>query len=134
MVSVKIAFMRFNVRSAEPFCVSSVLFTDEARFGRDGTISIHNQHQWAEENPHGVICSSRQQQFSINVLEGSVGDYLAGLYVLPHRLTDNLCRDFLLHDLPQLLEGVPLAVRARVWYMRDGSPAHFSRSVRNVLS
>jgi hypothetical protein len=46
------------------------------------------------------------------------------------------CRigNFLLHDLPELLEDVPLAVRARMWYMHDGALAHFSRSVRDVLS
>jgi hypothetical protein len=35
---------------------------------------------------------------------------------------------------PLLLEDVPLAVRARMWYMHDGAPAHFSRAVRYVLS
>jgi hypothetical protein len=34
----------------------------------------------------------------------------------------------------KLLESVQLAVRARMWYMRDGAPAHFSRAVREVLS
>jgi hypothetical protein len=58
-----------------------VLFIDEARFGRDGIISIHNQHQWAEKNPHGVIHSSDQQQFSINVWAGIVGDWLVGPHV-----------------------------------------------------
>jgi hypothetical protein len=38
------------------------------------------------------------------------------------------------HDLPKLLEDVPLAVRARMWYMHDGAPAHFSRAVRDVLN
>jgi hypothetical protein len=59
---------------------------------------------------------------------------IIGQYVLPHRLTGNHYRDILLHDLPKLLEVVPLAVRARVWYMHDGAPAHFSRVVRDVLN
>jgi hypothetical protein len=42
--------------------------------------------------------------------------------------------DFLLHDLPNLLEDAPLAVRARMWYMHEGAPAHFSRAVRDVLN
>jgi hypothetical protein len=96
-------------RSAEHFFVPLVLFTEAARFGR-GVINIHNQHQWAEENPHGSIHSRRKQQFSINVWAGIVGGYLVGPHVLPHRLVGN----HILHDLPQLLEDVPLAVRARV--------------------
>jgi hypothetical protein len=42
-------FCRCFVRFAEHFFVSSVLFTDEARFGREGIINDHNKHQWAEE-------------------------------------------------------------------------------------
>jgi hypothetical protein len=60
----------FVERSAEHFFVSLVFFTNETRFGRDGTINIHNQHQWEQENPHGVILSRHQQQFSINLRAG----------------------------------------------------------------
>jgi hypothetical protein len=41
---------------------------------RDDIINIHKQHQWAEENPHGLISSKHQQQFSINAWAGIVGD------------------------------------------------------------
>jgi hypothetical protein len=52
---------------------------------------------------------------------------------MPHRLIDNHCRDFPLHDLPQLLEAVPLAITARLQYMHDVIPIHSSRAVRDVL-
>jgi hypothetical protein len=38
------------------------------------------------------------------------------------------------HDLPKLLEDIPLAVRVRMWYMHEGAPAHFSLAVRDVLN
>jgi hypothetical protein len=41
-------------------------------------------------------------------------------------------QNFLLHDL--LLEGVPLAVKARMWYIHDGAPVHFSHAVQDVLN
>jgi hypothetical protein len=37
------------------------------------------------------------------------------------------------HDLPKLLEAVPEAVTALVWYMHDGAQGQFSRAVRGVL-
>jgi hypothetical protein len=80
-----------------------------------------------------ILCR-HQHQFSVNVWAGIVGDCLVGPYVLPHLLTSNHYRDFLLHDLPKLLEYVPMAVRARMWYMHVGSPAHFSRAVLDVLN
>jgi hypothetical protein len=43
----------FVQRSADHLLLSSVLLTDEARFGKNGFINIHHQHQWAEENPQG---------------------------------------------------------------------------------
>jgi hypothetical protein len=55
-----------------PFFVSSVLFTDEAAFTRNGIINFHNNHVWAEENPHNIVQSRHQQQFSINVWAGTL--------------------------------------------------------------
>jgi hypothetical protein len=66
--------MCFVTRSSEHFFVSSVLCSDSAHFGRDGIISIHNQHQRAEENPHCVIHFGHQQESSINVYTGIVVD------------------------------------------------------------
>jgi hypothetical protein len=58
--------------------VSSVPFTVEALFGRDGISSTDSEHQWTEKNPR------HQQQFSINVWTEIVGDYSVGWYVLSH--------------------------------------------------
>jgi hypothetical protein len=88
---------------------------------------------WAEKN-HGVIHSVHQQQFSINILAGTVGDCLVGLHVLLHQLMGNHCQNFLLHDLSKLLEDVPLALIAQMWYMHDRAVAHFSHAVRDVLN
>jgi hypothetical protein len=68
------------------------------------------------------------------VWAGIGGDCLVGPHVFPHRLAGSHYRDFLSHDLPKLLEDVPLAVRARQWAVHDGAPAHFSRALRDVLS
>jgi hypothetical protein len=68
------------------------------------------------------------------VISFDVGDCLVGLHVLPHQLTGNHYQDVLFHDLLKLLEDVPLAVRARVCYMHDGAPAHFSWPMRVVLN
>jgi hypothetical protein len=97
-----------------PFFVSSVLFTDETAFTRNGIINFHNNHVWAKENPHAVVQSRHQQQLSINVWEGIIGDVLVGPHVLPQRLKGNIYRHFLENDLPTLLEDLPLAIRAHM--------------------
>lgn len=123
----------FVQQTANPWFVSSVLFTDEATFSRS-IINFHNQHLWADENPQGIIQARHQQQFKINVWAGIVGDCLISPYDLPQHLIGNIYRDFIVNILPVLLDNVPLAIRATMWFMHDGAPAHFSRIVRDVLN
>jgi hypothetical protein len=42
-------------QTAGHFFVALVFFTDEACFRKHKIIHIHNQYQWTEKNPHGVI-------------------------------------------------------------------------------
>jgi hypothetical protein len=69
----------------------------------------------------------RQQQFSTNAWAKTVRYCLVSPHVLPQRLTGNHYRDFLLHDLPKLLEDVPL-------YFHDGATEHVSRAAREFLN
>jgi hypothetical protein len=62
-----------------------------------------------------------------------VDDSLARPQVLSRRFTGNHYPDFFLHDVPKLLEELPLAVRVRMWYLHYGAPEHFSCAVRDVL-
>ena len=40
----------------------------------------------------------------------------------------------MVNTLPVLFEEVPLAVRTRTWFQRDGAPAHFSHLARKQLT
>jgi hypothetical protein len=44
----------------------------------------------------------------------------------------NYHQDFLLHDLPKLLDYEPVEVRARMWYIHDGTLARCSHTVQDV--
>jgi len=102
----------FVQQTTIPFFVSSLLFTDEVTYGRDGITNFHNQHQRAGENPCGAVHDRPQLQVRISVWAGIVGDCLVGSHILPQFLTENVDRDFLLNGLPHVLENVALAVRA----------------------
>lgn len=113
---------------------SQILFTDEANFSRNAIQNFHNNHMWAEENPHTITETHFQHQFSVNVWAGIIGDYLIGPFFLPGRLDGRSYLHFLEEELNGLLEDVPIALRNRIWYMHDGAPAHFSVIVRNHLN
>ena len=110
-----------------------ILATDEAGFTREGIFNYHNTHVWADENPHAIQPRHFQWQFAINLWASIVDDRLIGPFELLDRLTGANCLQFLRHNLPQLLEEVPLDRRGRMWFLHDGAPAHFSRMVRRFL-
>jgi hypothetical protein len=74
---------------------------------------------------------SRRSGGAFNVWAGIVGKCRVRSLPLPHRLTDNHYRDFLLQDLPKPVEDVPLTVRARMWCMQEFAPEYFCRDVLN---
>lgn len=116
-----------------PYFDCQILFTDEACFSRTSIINFHNEHVWAEENPHGYVETHFQEQFSLNVWGGNIGDDLIGPCFLPGRLTGQSYRHFLENNLPLLLEDIPLMLRREMWFMHDGAPAHFSVLAREYL-
>ncbi|KAJ8948014.1 hypothetical protein NQ318_011903 [Aromia moschata] len=74
--------------------------------------------QWSDENPHPII-ESHQQQTSVNVWGGIVGDHLLGPFFYQE---DLLMQDFL------------IVLRQCLWYLHDGAPALFSHQIRRHLN
>ncbi|KAL1509105.1 hypothetical protein ABEB36_003899, partial [Hypothenemus hampei] len=50
---------------------------------------------------------------------GTVGDQLIGPFVLPHKLNKQHYLEFLINDLPNLLEKVGLQLRVNMWHLND---------------
>ncbi|GBN35650.1 hypothetical protein AVEN_265669-1, partial [Araneus ventricosus] len=97
----------------------------------------HNFHMWLEENPHGTRTRAAQEQFSVNVWAGMVGDHLVGPYLLPKRLTGANYLIFLQQDLPQLLDDVCVSTAMRSsmrGFQLDGALAHYSIDMRFHLN
>lgn len=117
-----------------PLFLEKVLFTDEASFNKDGIFNNRTTHVWAAENPHQVFVRGHQEQFSINVWAGIIGNHLVGPYILPNRLDSRTYLVFLRDILPELLEAIPLNVRDEMWYQHDGAPAHYGNIVRAHLN
>ncbi|KAK4322811.1 hypothetical protein Pmani_006476 [Petrolisthes manimaculis] len=107
--------------------VAEVMFSDEVKFTRNGMVNQQNTHTWTTVNPHATTTRGHQKCFSINVLAGIFGDHLIGPIILPQRLTANVYTRFLQDDLPIQLEDVSLRTRRQMWFMQDGSSAHFAR-------
>lgn len=120
---------------ARPNFLRSVLVSDEKGFAREGTFNAHNNHFYAEENPHIPFVRGYQTKFSVNVWCGILGDSLLGPYILPPRLNAHHYLVFLQEVLPELLEEAdpPVDLLFGHWFQHDGCPAHYGREVRAHL-
>lgn len=121
-------------KSVDRNFLKRILVTDESCFTRNGVVNFRNTHIWAEENPHEVAVTHFQHTFSFNVWCGILADNVIGPCFLPPRLNGEEYLNFLQTNLQELLEDVPLQYRAGMWFMHDGSPVHFSRSVTRYLN
>lgn len=114
--------------------IPSILFTDESTFTRNGINNTRNSHVWADENQHTTVERNFQRRFSVNVWCGIIDDQLIGPVVLDNRLNGVRYLDFLQNALPEYLEDIPLATRARMYFQQDGAPAHYVRPVTQYLN
>lgn len=110
-----------------------ILWTDESRFVSNGKPNRRNEHYWATENPHVVNEIQNQGHFGINVWCGMIGRHLVGPFFYEDILDGRRYLRFLQEDLPDLLEDVPLQLRASIWLQHDGAPPHRARDVKQYL-
>jgi hypothetical protein len=82
---------------------------DEAQF-TEMESRILSQHLWPDKNPHAILPSHHQQQFSINIWANICGDNLFGPLVLPNRLTGQNYKACLENNMPDFLVDVPLII------------------------
>jgi len=54
--------------------------------------------------------------------------------VFDNNLTGNTYEAFLRHELPGLLEDIPLMIRIQMYFLHDGAPPHYTRRVREFLN
>ncbi|EFN74373.1 hypothetical protein EAG_14224, partial [Camponotus floridanus] len=113
-----------------------ILWTDECTFRSDGHINRHNEHHYAQENPHCRKETHVQGQFHINVWMGILDNYVIGPFFLPEdvNITAETYSAFLVETLPYLLEDVPLALIPNIIFQQDGHPAHTSLLARTTLN
>jgi len=94
---------------------------------------ISTIYYWAVDNPHWLREVERQRPWAINVWWGIVGKKLIGPYFIDNTLNGEKYRNFLVEQLPLLLEELPLSERMTLWYQHDGCPAHHSLIAREIL-
>lgn len=124
--------MDFNDAGNDQF-LKRILWSDEATFASNGCINRHNEHHYAEHNPHCIKETNVQERWIVNVWIGILEDHVIGSEFLEQNVNANNYANFLLHRLDELLEDIPLAERLQIIFQQDGHPAHTSCLARNIL-
>lgn len=132
----RLGFCRFiqEHRNQDRNFTRRILFTDEACFTRSGITNLHNEHVYADENPHATKVTHYQHELRINVWAGIIDTFIIGHVILPPRLNGENYLAHLQNVLPDLLDPLPLEVRRGMWFMHDGATPHFTLNVRNYLN
>lgn len=111
-----------------------ILFTDECTFHSHETINTWNNRHWADQNPHWLEVIDAQHQRKVNVRCGIVNKRIIGPYFIEGNLNAVSYTNFLVNNLPELLEYLPLRERRNNFFQQHGCPAHTSRLARNCLN
>lgn len=111
-----------------------ILWTDEATFSSNGTVSSQNCRWWSQENPNFTIECRDQYHFKTNVWCGILKDELIGPYFFRVNLTGERYLNFLDNEITEVLDNMPLHHRHNLWYQLDGAPIHQTVAVKERIN
>ena len=119
-----------NQIAQTPAFLQNILFTDEAKFTRDGNVNTHNAHYWSPVNPYWMRETRHQVQWSINVWCGIHGDRLVGPVFYDGILNGQRYLDMILRAVvEEHADNLPLRAAHVLWLQQDGAPPHYARLV-----
>lgn len=107
-----------------------ILFTDEATFTSNGTVSSQNCRWWATENPNFVIESKDQYSFKTNVWCGILNTQIVGPFFFRENLNARRYLNFLETEVSEFLDNLSLRERRDLYFQQDGASIHCTADVR----
>lgn len=113
---------------------SKILWSDEATFHNNSHVNRHNLHYWSDQNPRWLRQIDHQHVWSLNVWCAIIGDTIIGPFFFDNIVNGRIFLNFLVEELPPLLEDLPLNLRQNMWMQLDGAPCHFSVIVRQHMN
>lgn len=109
-----------------------VIWTDEAKFSREGIFNTRANHFWGDENPHLTKEQNFQVKFSFNVF-ALIKDNTLAYYIYDEALTSQKYLEILRTVVDDFVDNLPLNEAVECWYQLDGAPAHCTEAVSREL-
>ena len=121
-----------NKIEEEPEFLNKIIWTDEAKFNREGIFNRRNTHHWALENPYVVRPHSFQVKFSVNVFCLLMQDRFY-YHIYEQNLNSERYLEILQTIVEDFLNNLPLNEFVNCWYQLDRAPVHSSNEVQQTL-
>lgn len=116
-----------------PFMSRCIIFTDEATFSSNGTVSSQNCRWWSDTNPHFTLKTRDQYSFKTNVWCGMYKNQIIGPFFFRETLNADRYLCFLNNRINDFLDNLPLLERHQIWFQQDGAPCHSRLDVRQYI-
>lgn len=85
----------------------------------------HNEHHWADENPHINRLSKHQVYWNFSAWCGIIHDRVVGPVFYEGALTGVRYLDLIINGIvTEFLDDLPLNQYDAAYYQQDGAPAH----------
>ncbi|XP_025413677.1 uncharacterized protein LOC112685867, partial [Sipha flava] len=117
-----------------PYVLNYILWTDKSKFTNNGVLSKQNHRYWNDKKPQWTFETNNQTVWGTNVWCGLINGKLLGPYFYDSTLNGRRYNDFLLNELPNMLDDLSLDIRANLIFQQDGAPAYNANIVRNYLN
>ena len=116
----------------DPNFLRKIIWTDEAKFSREGIFNRKNEHFWSDQNPNFVKEMGFQEKFSFNVFCLLKYNNITFL-IYDEPLNSDKYLQILRTVVNQFLENLPLEEYRTCWFQLDGAPAHCTGEVSTEL-
>ena len=111
----------------------TIIWTDEAKFMKNGLYNKHNSHFWSQENPHVVRETNFQESWKFNVFCAIKNDSVFCYHFYNENLNGERYVDLLSNVVMRVVSNMPEREANMAFYQMDGAPPHNTRIVGETL-
>lgn len=123
-----------NMLREDELFFTKIIWTDETRITSDGIFNRHNNHLWADHNPHQQVNRVYQGRFGFNVWVALLGNRVLAYEVFEENLNSEIYFNILERHIISYLDNIPLQERESLFFQHDGAPPHNAAIVVNCLN
>lgn len=116
----------------DPHFLKKIIWSDEAKFGREGGLNSQNDHHWSDINPMAKFERGNQDKFSLNVF-AIMKDNKLEFELYDGNLNSERYVEILNSTLRNFLDEIPISEAMNCWFQLDGAPPHCTRTVSQIL-